>query len=188
MYQEPLFVTAGNDCELKTIVTCFEFVFWSSSHCMIYLVSSWNARNSEFIVCYKGYPLKSWASEILTWMWSIGTSFQAGNEAIKWLHVCSMTPHMKGLLCSWPHTWKAAYAHDRTHKRPPMLMTAHMKGLLRVDNLHQLNTTSAQARKWTLRLRSKLQKRDGRKDSAVCFTGCMLLALGCAWTRLATSE
>ena len=187
MYQEPLFVTAGNDCELKTIVTCFEFVFWSSSHCMIYLVSSWNARSSEFIVCYKGYPLKSWASEILTWMWSIGTSFQAGNEA----NGC--------MYARWPHTWKASYAHDRTHERPPMLMTAHMKGLLcswphtwkasyEWIIMHQLNTTSAQARKWTLRLRSKLQKRDGRKDSAVCFTGCMLLALGCAWTRLATSE
>ena len=127
-----LWLHAGNDCELKTIVTCFEFVFWSSSHCMIYLVSSWNARSSEFIVCCKGYPLKSWASEILTWMWSIGTSFQARNEANGCM--CSMTPHMKGLLCSWPHTWKASYAHDCTHERPPILMTAHMKGLLRVDN------------------------------------------------------
>ena len=72
----------------------------------------------EFIVCYKGYPLKSWASEILTWMWSIGTSFQARNEA----NGC--------MYARWPHTWKASYAHDRTHERPPMLMTAHIKGLL----------------------------------------------------------
>ena len=35
---------------------------------------------------------------------------------------------------------------------------------------------------------SKLLMRDGGEDCTVCFAGCMLLAQGCTFTRLVTSE